>query len=802
MAFTTMDVSSIGLAAADSSPYGDNPSSTTLHRDADGYYYFFYLDTNGNIEVFKSATTSGFSGAENATLLIDDADMETLYAEPKTPSIDIKIGTSFIHVAYSYNDGAKRSIRYAKFSLAAALTWANRLKSDESSGVDSVDVDTFYTFVSLDIISSTSIILSVAEPTPGTTLKVYTIVASVITEVGSLDFDTAITCTSCQYNDQLLITYVGCSQATSLKNNLLLYNGTLVNVSGSAATKTNTEIAELLNYPYIQVLYNGQLTLLGHSRAVPGGKDLKLIYLTKHNTFLELRRPISLFDTTLGFVDNNLADDTLTDSRNRFISAGFLATNILRVDGSTNNDDYVTIDTVAAGVLTLDAADTLTTESAGELVTLSKVDIQVATSHMGCTSYGTPFVFYVAGTTICYDKSVDITTGIQTGCLTWTDPQTARSYEQSRAEYQAIDDYFSMLAFDGTDFYFAREDVSETGRIMASHELTINGTAYTSEVIDFDVDELFDAPAELVIILKNPQLLNFGGDVTFTYGLPNRELTFNGLVTERNTNSKELICNDYLVILSDSKNTISEEDIIRLEGLDMFYVVKELITLADTGGKMNLSRIKGTPNNRFLRASDAIYSDNPMEIVLRALALVTVEGTNKQLQSHIWIEDGTFVRVEVEADPDDEATYPSFFTAQVGDGEKLIDLTIRPNQRPTYSSVTGFGKEVCITETSEFMKEVLHRDRRTSFEYATENTDTLQDMAISTLDIGRDINDTPEIQARIIDAFGVRLNQILTIISGDMGVDGRYRVGGKQLTGGLRATIALGAKPVLLTDKL
>ena len=116
--------------------------------------------------------------------------------------------------------------------------------------------------------------------------------------------------------------------------------------------------------------------------------------------------------------------------------------------------------------------------------------------------------------------------------------------------------------------------------------------------------------------------------------------------------------------------------------------------------------------------------------------------------------------------------------------------------------MTGFGKEVCITETSEFMKEVLHRDRRTSFEYATENTDTLQDMAISTLDIGRDINDTPEIQARIIDAFGVRLNQILTIISGDMGVDGRYRVGGKQLTGGLRATIALGAKPVLLTDKL
>ena len=133
-----MDVSSIGLAAADSSPYGDNPSSTTLHRDADGYYYFFYLDTNGNIEVFKSATTSGFSGAENATLLIDDADMETLYAEPKTPSIDIKIGASFIHVAYSYNDGAKRSIRYTKFSLAAALTWANRLKSDESSGVTSV----------------------------------------------------------------------------------------------------------------------------------------------------------------------------------------------------------------------------------------------------------------------------------------------------------------------------------------------------------------------------------------------------------------------------------------------------------------------------------------------------------------------------------------------------------------------------------------------------------------------------------------------------------------------------------------
>jgi hypothetical protein len=75
-------------------------------------------------------------------------------------------------------------------------------------------------------------------------------------------------------------------------------------------------------------------------------------------------------ETTIAFVDSN--PDTITDSGNGFVTAGFKAGDLITVSGSTSNDGNYTIDTggVAAGTLTLIAGDTLSAEAAGDSVTI------------------------------------------------------------------------------------------------------------------------------------------------------------------------------------------------------------------------------------------------------------------------------------------------------------------------------------------------------------------------------------------------------------------------------------------------
>ncbi len=73
--------------------------------------------------------------------------------------------------------------------------------------------------------------------------------------------------------------------------------------------------------------------------------------------------------TTIAFVDSN--PDTLTDSGNGFLTAGFIANQNITVSGSTSNDGTYKIDTVAAGTITLTAGASLTAEAAGDTVTLT-----------------------------------------------------------------------------------------------------------------------------------------------------------------------------------------------------------------------------------------------------------------------------------------------------------------------------------------------------------------------------------------------------------------------------------------------
>ena len=85
---------------------------------------------------------------------------------------------------------------------------------------------------------------------------------------------------------------------------------------------------------------------------------------------------VSITADTIAFVDSN--PDTITDSGNGFLDAGFKP-GVITVTGSVNNDANYTIDAagVAAGVLTLIGGDTLIAEAAGALVTITQENTQI-----------------------------------------------------------------------------------------------------------------------------------------------------------------------------------------------------------------------------------------------------------------------------------------------------------------------------------------------------------------------------------------------------------------------------------------
>jgi len=67
---------------------------------------------------------------------------------------------------------------------------------------------------------------------------------------------------------------------------------------------------------------------------------------------------------TTAFVNGVASNDTITDSANRFVTAGFVAGQTLLIFDSTSNDAIATtIKTVAAGVLTLNSIGLVTAEA-------------------------------------------------------------------------------------------------------------------------------------------------------------------------------------------------------------------------------------------------------------------------------------------------------------------------------------------------------------------------------------------------------------------------------------------------------
>jgi len=81
-------------------------------------------------------------------------------------------------------------------------------------------------------------------------------------------------------------------------------------------------------------------------------------------------------DTSIAFNNNSgtpptaATNDTITDSNSGFVDSGFVAGDSVIISGSTSNDGTYKILTVAAGTLTLDFSGRLTTEIAGDTVTV------------------------------------------------------------------------------------------------------------------------------------------------------------------------------------------------------------------------------------------------------------------------------------------------------------------------------------------------------------------------------------------------------------------------------------------------
>ena len=85
-----------------------------------------------------------------------------------------------------------------------------------------------------------------------------------------------------------------------------------------------------------------------------------------------------ILGTGIAFHENAPSADTITDTGNAFLDAGFSAADEITVSGSSNNDGTYTIDTVVAGTITLDSGDDLADEAAGAGVTIKTTEVTIS----------------------------------------------------------------------------------------------------------------------------------------------------------------------------------------------------------------------------------------------------------------------------------------------------------------------------------------------------------------------------------------------------------------------------------------
>jgi len=154
--------------------------------------------------------------------------------------------------------------------------------------------------------------------------------------------------------------------------NILLKDGKVVRrkmreknlIDGAEAKVRTPDTYPILHYHTFIKRSTGAQYLLGFTKAhiyhwnfSTKAWDLKW---TNHN----------ITASTISFTHNAESADTISDSGNGFVTAGFVKGDKITITGdSENNGDY-TIDSVVAGTITLISTDTLTTEIAGDSVTI------------------------------------------------------------------------------------------------------------------------------------------------------------------------------------------------------------------------------------------------------------------------------------------------------------------------------------------------------------------------------------------------------------------------------------------------
>jgi hypothetical protein len=107
---------------------------------------------------------------------------------------------------------------------------------------------------------------------------------------------------------------------------------------------------------------------------------------------------------TIAFVDSN--PDTITDSGNGFVTAGFVDGGSITVSGTVSNDGTYTIATATAGTLTLIGADSLAAEAAGSSFTITQAGMTVTSKYYG--ALGNSINIVIEAGTVATTKKITV----------------------------------------------------------------------------------------------------------------------------------------------------------------------------------------------------------------------------------------------------------------------------------------------------------------------------------------------------------------------------------------------------------
>jgi len=128
---------------------------------------------------------------------------------------------------------------------------------------------------------------------------------------------------------------------------------------------TRAEVKEFLQIPALTTTYDTLIDSL-----IPVTQEWLFNYC--QNWFEVATDTIYLTSTTISFADTD--PDTILDSDNNFVDAGFIDGMHIKITGSLYNDGVYEVNTVVAGTITLVSTEKLTTEDQAQNVSITVVN--------------------------------------------------------------------------------------------------------------------------------------------------------------------------------------------------------------------------------------------------------------------------------------------------------------------------------------------------------------------------------------------------------------------------------------------